>query len=164
MIREVLPTFFILPDWLHSLSISNRNLFQLLEEVGWINALMIEENVYPNLVKVFYSNMDTLAKKMNRVITNVGRVLIEFDDTELNSILRTSEDGLEIYSARKAPTIDNFVHVDADRNICRRIDLSDEVCTIHFRAQCLCLQSRILHRLIQNIVLPRSGHLDDVYG
>ncbi|KDO38697.1 hypothetical protein CISIN_1g042182mg [Citrus sinensis] len=94
------------------------NLLQLLEEVGWINALTINENVYPDLVKVFYSNMDTSAEKENRVITNVGRVLIEFDDTELNSILQISEDGLEIYSARKVPTIDNFFHVDAVRNIC----------------------------------------------
>ena len=111
---------------------------QFLEEVGWINALTINENVYSDLVKVFYSNMDTSAEKENQVITNVGGVLIEFDDTKLNSILRSSEDGLEIYSARKAPTIDNFVHVDAVRNICRRIDPSDEVCTIHFRAHCLC--------------------------
>ncbi|GAY54995.1 hypothetical protein CUMW_161010, partial [Citrus unshiu] len=139
MTHKVLDTFYIVPDCLRSLSISNGNLLQLLEEVSWINALTINENVYPDLVKVFYSNMDTSAEKENRVITNVRGVLIEFDDTELNSILGTSEDGLEIYSARKVPTIDNFVHVDAVRNICRLIDLSDE-----------------------NIVLPRSGHLDDV--
>ena len=140
MTRKVLDTFYIVPDWLRSLSISNRNLLQLLEEVGWINALTINENVYPNLVKVFYSNMDTSAEKENRVITNVRGVVIEFDDTELNSILQTSEDGLEIYYVRKVLTIDNFVHVDVVRNICRRIDLSDEVCTIHFCAQCLCLR------------------------
>ena len=127
---------------------------QLLEEVGWINALTINENVYPDLVKVFYSNMNTSAQKENQVITNVGGVLIEFDDAELNSILRISEDRLKIYSARKVPTLDNFVHVDVVRNICRCIDLFDKVCTIHFHAQCLCLQSRILHRIIHNIVLP----------
>ena len=71
MTREVLQTFFVLPNQLHSLSISNRTLFQLLEDIGWINALFIEENVYPDLVKVFYSNMDTSAEKENRVITNV---------------------------------------------------------------------------------------------
>ena len=98
MTREVLPIFFVLPDCLHSLSIRNRNLFQLLEDVGWINALVIEENVYPDLVKVFYSNMDTSAEKENQVITNVGGVSIEFDDSELNSILGTSDDGLEIFS------------------------------------------------------------------
>ena len=34
MTREVLQTFFVLPDWLNSLSISNRTLLQLLEDVG----------------------------------------------------------------------------------------------------------------------------------
>ena len=79
--REVLNTFFVLPDVLHSLQISHRTLFQLLGDVGWIDALLIEENVYPDLVKVCYANMDTSTEKENQVITNVGGVLIEFDDT-----------------------------------------------------------------------------------
>ena len=118
--------------------------------------------MYPDMVKVFYSNLDTLAEKENRVITNVGGVLIDFDVSELNSILGTSYPGLEIFSSRHTPDIDHFVHVDAVRNTCRRISLSDEVCNIHFRTQCLCLQSRILLCLIQTIILPKSGHLDEV--
>ncbi|KAH9716748.1 Integrase catalytic domain-containing protein [Citrus sinensis] len=160
--REVLNSFFVLPDVLHSLKISHRNLFQLLGDVGWIDALLIEENVYPDLVKVFYSNMDCSAEKENRVITTIGGVLIEFDDLELNSILGSSDDGLDIFSLRKPPDIDDYVHVDAVRNICRRSDLSVEDCTIHFHTQCLCLQTRFLLRIIQSIVLPRSGHLDEV--
>ena len=162
MALKVLSTFFILPDWLHSLSISYINLFQLLEEVGWINALVIEENVYPDLVKVFYSNMNISEKKQNRVITNVGGVLIDFDVSELNSIIGTSDYGLEIFSPRKSPKISHYVHVDALRNICWRTDLSVENCTIHFRTQCLCLQTHILLHFIQSIVLPRSGHLDEI--
>ncbi|KAH9697591.1 Integrase catalytic domain-containing protein [Citrus sinensis] len=141
---------------------SYRNIFQLLGDVGWIDALLIEENVYPDLVKVFYSNMNCSAEKENQVITTVGGVLIEFDDSELNSILGSSDDGLDIFSPRKPPDIDDYVHVDAVRNICWRSDLSVEDCTIHFRTQCLCLQTRILLRIIQSIVLPRSGHLDEV--
>lgn len=123
---------------------------KLLEEISWINALFIDENVYPDLVRVFYSNMDTSAVKENRVITNVGGVLIEFDDEELNNILgsSTSGDSLQIYSARKARKIDDYDHVEAVCNICRRINLSDEMCTLHFQTQCLCLQSRILLRII----------------
>ncbi|KAH9763010.1 hypothetical protein KPL70_001029 [Citrus sinensis] len=64
--------------------------------------------------------------------------------------------------AGKPPDIDDYVHVDAVRNICRRSDLSVEDCTIHFHTQCLCLQTRFLLRIIQSIVLPRSGHLDEV--
>ncbi|KAH9770963.1 hypothetical protein KPL71_012543 [Citrus sinensis] len=99
--------------------ISHRTLFQLLEDVGWIDALLIEENVYPDLVKVFYSNMDCSAEKENRVITTVGGVLIEFDDSDLDNILGSSDDGLDIFSLRKPPEIDDYVHVDAIRNICR---------------------------------------------
>ena len=47
---------------------------------------MIEENVYPDLVKVFYSNMDIFEEKKNQIITNVEGVLIDFDIYELNSI------------------------------------------------------------------------------
>ena len=159
---EVRSTFFVLSNWLHSLSISYRNLFQLLEEVGWINARVIEENVYPDLVKVFYSNMDISEEKQNRVITNVGGVLIDFDVSELNSILGTSDYGLEIFSPRKSPKIGHYVHVDTVKNICWRTDLSVENCTIHFRTQYLCLQTRILLRFIQSIVLPRSWHLDEI--
>ncbi|KAH9658634.1 hypothetical protein KPL70_023569 [Citrus sinensis] len=133
-----------------------------LADVGWLNALVVEENVYPDLVKVFYSNMDCSAEKENRVITTVGGVLIEFDDSELNSILGSSDDGLEMFSPRKPPDIDDYIYIDAFKNICRRVDLSDEDCTIHFRNKCLYLQTRILLRFIQSIVLPRSGHLDEV--
>ena len=34
MTRKVLDTFYIVPDWLRSLSISNENLLQLLEEIS----------------------------------------------------------------------------------------------------------------------------------
>ncbi|KAH9677497.1 hypothetical protein KPL71_025392 [Citrus sinensis] len=131
-------------------------------DVGWLNALVVEENVYPDLVKVFYSNMDCFTEKENRVITTVEGVLIEFDDSELNSILGSSDDGLEIFSPRKPPDIDDYVYIDAVKNICRRVDLSNEDCTIQFRNKCLCFQTRILLRFIQSIVLSRSGHLDEV--
>ncbi|KAK9185082.1 hypothetical protein WN943_025435 [Citrus x changshan-huyou] len=149
--------------WIQPASrISNRTLLQLLEDVGWLNALVVEENVYPDLVRVFYSNMDCSAEKENRVITTIGGVLIEFDDSDLNTILGSSVDGLEIFSPRKPPDIDDYVYIDAVKNICCRVDLSNEDCTIHFRNLCLCLQSRILLRFIQSIVLPRLGHLNEV--
>ncbi|KAH9768926.1 hypothetical protein KPL71_011792 [Citrus sinensis] len=127
-----------------------------------IDALLIEENVYPDLVKVFYSNMEVFEENKTRVITNVGGVMIDFDVSVLNSILGSSNFGLEIFSPRKSPKLDSFVHVDIVRNICRRNDLSVEDYTIHFRTQCLCFQTRILLHIIQSIVLPRSGHLDEV--
>ncbi|KAH9657659.1 CCHC-type domain-containing protein [Citrus sinensis] len=79
--------------------------------VGWLNALVVEENVYPDLVKVFYSNMEVSEENKNRVITTVGGVLIEFDDSELNSILGSSDDGLEICSLRKSLHLGNLLNL-----------------------------------------------------
>ena len=88
--------------------------------------------------------------------------MIDFDVSLLSSILGSSDFGLEMFSPRKSPKLDSYVHVDAVRNICRGNDLSIENRTIHFHTQCLCLKTRILLRFIKSIVLPKSGHLDEV--
>lgn len=49
----------------------------------WEVALSIEERVYPNLVRVFYLNMEISAYMLDGIITNVG-VPIEFDVMDLN--------------------------------------------------------------------------------
>lgn len=158
----VVPPFYVELNFIRTLMINNHILVQLLEKVNWINAMKIEENMYPNLVKVFYFNMDTSVAKWNCVITQVGGVAIEFGVSKLNEILGTPNEGLEIYSTRKAPYCSNYSHIEAFRNICRRINLSDEVCIIHLRTQCLCLQSRVLLRILQVIVILRSEHVDEI--
>ncbi|KAH9658404.1 hypothetical protein KPL70_023484 [Citrus sinensis] len=121
-----------------------------------------------------YSDADFAGYKVDRKSTSgtchfLGHSLVSWFSKKQNSVaLSTTEAeyiaaGLDIFSLRKPPEIDDYVHVDAVRNICRRNDLSVEDCTIHFRTQCLCLQTRFLLRIIQSIVLPRSGHLDEVY-
>lgn len=73
----VLPTFYLLLDWLRSLNISNGKLLEFLEEeVSWINALLVKDNVYFDLVRVVYSDIDTFLEKDNRVFIIVGRVLM----------------------------------------------------------------------------------------
>lgn len=130
--------------------ISNKNLVQLLEKVGWVNDVMFEENVYLNLVKAFYSNMDTFVETQYRIITHVGGVKIEFYVSVLNEILGTPDEGLEIYSVRKPL-------------ICRHIDLFFEVCTIHLHTQCLCVQSRVSLRILQIVVTPKLVYVNKIY-
>ena len=89
--------------------------------------------MYPDLMKVFYSNMKVSEENKTRVITTIGGVKIDFDISLLNSILGSFDFGLEIFSVRKSPKLTGFVPVDAVRNICRHSDLSVEYCTIHFR-------------------------------
>ena len=109
--HEVLNMFYVLPDWIHTLNISSRNLFQLLGDVGWIDALMMEENLYPDLMKVFYLNMNISVENKTRVITNVGGVMIDFNISLLNSILGSSDFGLEIFSPRKLLSVRKCIFI-----------------------------------------------------
>ena len=53
----------------------------------WESAINFDKRVYHNLVRVFYSNMEIFATRLNRIVTHVGGVSIEFDVEELNNIL-----------------------------------------------------------------------------
>lgn len=57
MSRQVTTVYYVELDAFDDLIISGSSIRSLLEAAGWANALTIEENVYPNLVWVFYSNM-----------------------------------------------------------------------------------------------------------
>lgn len=81
--------------------IYDKTIRYLLEFRGSKNSLVVEECVYPNLVKVFYSNMDAFALSENRVIITVHRIAIEFDMLDHNEILVIFDDGLEIYTSKK---------------------------------------------------------------
>ena len=124
--RPVLPSYFVNMDCMDSLFICNKKLRELLDGVKWSNALNIAENAYPNLVKVFFSNMDISTEKQNRVITSVAGIPIEFDVADLNTIIRTKYEGLELYS----------------------LLISDTICNLKFLAQYLCSQVQILHNIL----------------
>ncbi|KAH9745941.1 hypothetical protein KPL70_004261 [Citrus sinensis] len=128
----------------------------------WESGIDFDDRVYPNLVRVFYSNMEISDTRPNRIVTQVGRVPIEFDDADLADFLGISCKGLDIYTSRKTLSFDTFSHTHGVRNICRRRDLSDEICMLHFRSQLLPLQVRILHSILQHIVTLRKGHSDEV--
>ena len=100
----------------------------------WDEVLGIEERVYENLVRVFYSNMEISDNRKDRVVTHVEGVRIEFDMFELDRILEISCKGLNLYTTRKELHFSQFTHIEGVKNICRRCDLSDEVCSLSFRS------------------------------
>lgn len=101
MNRTIVTSYYFELEFLRPIMISNRNLVKLLEKILWINSLVIEENVYINLVRLFFSNMVTSTKKRNQVITHVREVVIELGPSLLNDSLGTPNKDLEIYSAGK---------------------------------------------------------------
>ncbi|KAH9704286.1 hypothetical protein KPL70_011393 [Citrus sinensis] len=145
---------------MENLEICDKSLKYLLIAMGWKNVLVVNDPYYENLVKVFYLNMDT--ELSNRIVTNVGRVHIEFDVALLNSILGTPNEGLEIYSARAKIKQPWFSLENAVRKICRRRDLSTAFCNSPLKSQALPLQTRILHYVLHHVITPRAGHADEV--
>lgn len=158
--RKVLDPFFVDIDDFRNLVVCGRSIRDMLQP--WEAAIDLDDRVYPNLVRVFYSNMEISDTRPNRIVTQVGRVPIEFDDADLADFLGISCEGLDIYTSRKTLSFDTFSHTHGVRNICRRRDLSDEICMLPFRSQLLPLQVRILHSILQHIVTPRKGHSDEV--
>lgn len=70
--RTIISSYFVELKAFNELSIYGRRIRRLLELVRWDNMLSIKDMVYPNLVKVLYSNMELSASRQGRIITNVG--------------------------------------------------------------------------------------------
>lgn len=102
--------------------------------------MRIEERVYLNLVKVFSSNMEHSEIRLDKIITNVKGVPIEFNTMDLNFILGIKNEGLEIYTSRKELMFNYFFHFNTVRSICRLSDLSNDTCQLSFCLQLLALQ------------------------
>ena len=117
MIRKLTDSFFLNLNDFEELVVCSNNVKEML--VQWENALNLEEKVYPNLVRIFYSNMELSATRLDRLVTYVGSVPIEFIVEDLNSISGTGHAGLKLYTSRKELEFNHFSHVDAVRNICR---------------------------------------------
>lgn len=106
--------------------------------------------------------MELSVTQNDRVLMHVGGVRIEFDIFELSDILGISSEGLNLYTSRKELHFSEFNHLEGVRNICRRCDLSNDICSLSFRSQLLPFQVHILHSILQHMIAPRQGHGDEV--
>lgn len=92
--------------------------------------------------------MKLFATRLNRILTNVGRMPIKFNVGNLNLILGTKNKGEEIYTTRKEPDFNHSLHTHAVRNICRYNELSDDFCHLPFHLQLLLLQVQVLQSIL----------------
>lgn len=148
MPQHVIFFYSINMDSFDELSICDKSVKRLLEILSLENSLSIEENVYANLVRIFYSNIENSSSRKMQILAKVGGVPIEFDVKDLNWILGTEDEGLKIYASRKELIFNHFLHVNGVRNTCRHRDLSDDVCSLPFRSQLLPFQIRVLHSIL----------------
>ncbi|KAH9650254.1 hypothetical protein KPL70_026300 [Citrus sinensis] len=83
--RKVLESFFVDIDDFRNLVVCGRSIRDMLQP--WESGIDFDDRVYPNLVRVFYLNMEISDTRPNRIVTQVGRVPIEFDDADLADFL-----------------------------------------------------------------------------
>ncbi|KAH9791791.1 homogentisate geranylgeranyltransferase [Citrus sinensis] len=130
--RKVLDSYYVDIEDFRTLIVRGRSVRDMLQR--WESAIDFDDRVYPNLVRVFYSNMEISATRLDKIVTQVGGVPIEFDVELLNNILGISNDSHIIYTSRKALSFSSFAHQLV----------------------------RILYTILQHIVTPKKGHSDEV--
>ena len=130
--KPVTPSFSLNISEFSDITICGHSITHMLSH--WNQALSIEEPIYENLVRVFYSNIEFSSTRRVELYTSVVGLRIAFDESELCSILGISYEGLDLYTSRKKLLFSEFRHVDGVRNICRRRDLSDDICSLSFRS------------------------------
>lgn len=77
MSHTVITSYFTDLNAFDHLSICDRSFKKMLELVGWESVLSIDEYVYPNLVKAFYSNIELSVTTQDMIVTNVGGVPVK---------------------------------------------------------------------------------------
>lgn len=87
MSHKVIDSYYVDLDDFKELVICGKSVNKMLEHLK--DALSIEEQVYLNLVQVFYLNIKIFENRLGRIITNVGIVAREFDVEDLNQIIGT---------------------------------------------------------------------------
>ena len=65
--RKVLDSFYIESDDFSTLVVCGRSIRDMLQP--WESAIDFDDRVYPNLVRVFYSNMEISATRLDRIVT-----------------------------------------------------------------------------------------------
>ncbi len=84
--------------------------------------------------------MEISATRLDRIVTHVEDVFIEFDVVDLNNNLGIPNVGHNIYTSTKALSFVDFSYNVGVRNICRCRNLTSDICTFPFRSQLLPLQ------------------------
>ncbi|KAH9696893.1 hypothetical protein KPL71_023375 [Citrus sinensis] len=93
--RKVLDFYYVDIEDFRTLIVCGRSIRDMLQP--WESAIDFDDRVYPNLVRVFYSNMKISATRLDWIVTQVGGVHIEINDEDLNGFLEDDRMLNDIY-------------------------------------------------------------------
>ncbi|KAL2519060.1 Uncharacterized protein Adt_15307 [Abeliophyllum distichum] len=124
--------------------------------VGRVSILMLDDKVYPSIVKDLYRNMSFSPGLGISCLLRNKRIRITQD--LIRSILHLEEGGVRLYTTKTIPHTGEYNPIEA---CCHVTDKHFEV-AVRFSTNQLTLPCRVLHNIIAHIIVLCKGHLDEV--
>ena len=81
--RKVLDSYFVDIEDFRELIVCGKSVRNML--LPWESSIDFDDRVYPNIVRVFYSNMKIFTTRLDKIVTHIGGVPIEFNVEDLNN-------------------------------------------------------------------------------
>ena len=103
-------------EWETSRQKYSNKLHDLFGQMGWISAVSINEPVYSNLVRIFYSNLKH--RYGGSIVSGVRGVQIELTPDDICRIFDVPTVGLELYESKTWPTVPGFDPALAVQRLC----------------------------------------------
>ncbi|KAL2498715.1 Uncharacterized protein Adt_24265 [Abeliophyllum distichum] len=124
--------------------------------MGWVGILLLNDKVYPSIVKDFYNKMTFSPGTEITCLLRNKRVKITQD--LIPSLLRLEVSGIRLYTTKTILHTEECNPVEA----CRRVTGKHFETPTRLSTNQLTLTCRVLHNIIAHIIVPRKGHHDEV--
>ena len=133
----------------------NFGILELFEHQSWVQFVCLREPYYPELVKEFYKS---LILDSPGYVTFVTKIKITFNHQVLDRLLGTHLNGECVFEKKRWPRVEGFDQLECIKRLSgRRL-----VGPIKFKAKDLNLTAKLIHHIIEYIILPRSGYRDEI--
>lgn len=129
---------------------------EYFENIGWSNVITISEYVYPNLIREFYRNLSF----HSLIITcDIKGKWITLDRNTILRILELDRCENFAYDQHHSVKFEGYNEIEA----CSRVTDRPLSIAMTLNLNHLTIPCKILHRAIAYVIVPRSGHFEEVH-
>jgi outer membrane murein-binding lipoprotein Lpp len=130
---------------------------EIFEYQGWDKFVTVKLDYFPYLVKLVYSNLKITSAE--NVTSYVNAQHLDLSVTSLNSVISAPNEGKCFYDAYSWVGMSEVEPIEILRVVLEDPTLEDIVKPM---ANALSVHRRILHHMVCNIILPRTGKFEYV--
>ncbi|KAL2456968.1 Uncharacterized protein Adt_46552 [Abeliophyllum distichum] len=128
----------------------------LFVSMGWVSIIMLNDKVYPSIVKDFYKKM-TFSPGTG-ITCLVRNKRIKITQELIRSNLHLEDGGIRLYTTKTISHLEEYNPIEA----CRRVTQKHFETPVRLSTNQLTLTCCVLHNIIAHIIVPRKSHLDEV--